>query len=97
MDDSEALWRHINPEIPRRMKFFNAGATEAHCMDPQMRLLLEDSYVAILDADINPEALKGSRTGVVIGVLLGVGETVYAENFLLPRDTVSRGEVRGSL
>lgn len=36
-------------------------------MDPQIRVLLEHSYEAILDAGISPQSLHGSKTGVFIG------------------------------
>lgn len=37
-------------------------------MDPQLRMLLEVTYESIIDAGINPAELRGSRTGVYIGV-----------------------------
>ncbi|XP_054160814.1 fatty acid synthase-like [Oppia nitens] len=39
-------------------------------IDPQSRILLETTYEAIVDAGINPQSLRGSRTGVYIGVSL---------------------------
>ncbi|XP_063240366.1 fatty acid synthase isoform X2 [Bacillus rossius redtenbacheri] len=48
--------------------FFGVHPKQADVMDPQLRMLLELTYEAILDAGINPQELRGSRTGVFIGV-----------------------------
>ncbi|MEQ2278152.1 hypothetical protein XENORESO_013289 [Xenotaenia resolanae] len=37
-------------------------------MDPQLRLMLEVAYEAIVDGGLNPSTMRGSRTGVYIGV-----------------------------
>ncbi|KAK2504120.1 hypothetical protein MC885_011188 [Smutsia gigantea] len=37
-------------------------------MDPQLRLLLEVAYEAIVDGGINPASLRGTDTGVWVGV-----------------------------
>lgn len=37
-------------------------------MDPQLRLLLELTHEAIIDAGYNPQELRGTKTGVFIGV-----------------------------
>ncbi|CAH0393331.1 unnamed protein product [Bemisia tabaci] len=48
--------------------FFGVHAKQANSMDPQARILLELTYEAIIDAGINPQDLRGSKTGVFIGV-----------------------------
>nr|XP_022904132.1 fatty acid synthase isoform X2 [Onthophagus taurus] len=48
--------------------FFGVHAKQAHVMDPQLRLLLELTHEAIVDAGMSPAELKGSKTGVFIGV-----------------------------
>jgi fatty acid synthase, animal type len=48
-------------------QFFGVHALQAQKMDPQLRLLLEVSYEAILDAGFSPEGLKGQKTGVFVG------------------------------
>lgn len=48
--------------------FFGVHAKQAHVMDPQLRMLLELTYEAMVDAGVNPNEMKGSRTGVFIGV-----------------------------
>uniref|UniRef100_A0A8B9FZJ9 Fatty acid synthase n=1 Tax=Amazona collaria TaxID=241587 RepID=A0A8B9FZJ9_9PSIT len=47
--------------------FFGVHPKQAHTMDPQLRMLLEVSYEAILDGGINPATLRGTDTGVWIG------------------------------
>ncbi|KAM9817197.1 fatty acid synthase [Neosynchiropus ocellatus] len=48
--------------------FFGVHPKQANTMDPQLRLMLEISYEAILDGGLNPAELRGSKTGVYIGV-----------------------------
>lgn len=47
--------------------FFGVHPKQAHTMDPQLRLLMEISYEAILDGGINPATLRGTDTGVWVG------------------------------
>ena len=48
-------------------EFFRINPTQAHTMDPQLRLLFEVTYEAITDAGYNPHELKGTQTGVFVG------------------------------
>jgi probable biosynthetic protein (TIGR04098 family) len=48
--------------------FFGISPFEATLMDPQQRLTLQAVYTALEDANIVPSDLKGTNTGVYIGV-----------------------------
>ncbi|XP_055591636.1 fatty acid synthase [Uranotaenia lowii] len=80
VNDDDRRWPRGLYELPTRIgkikdedlqnldaEFFKIPPKQAECMDPQMRMLLECTYEAIIDAGINPQEIRGSRTGVYIG------------------------------
>ncbi|XP_006869546.1 PREDICTED: fatty acid synthase [Chrysochloris asiatica] len=77
--DDDRRWKAGLYGLPRRSgklkdlskfdaSFFGVHPKQAHTMDPQLRLLLEVTYEAILDGGINPASLRGTNTGVWVGV-----------------------------
>lgn len=48
-------------------RFFHVAPKNAKYLDPQQRLILMNSWHAIENAGINPDLLRGSKTGVYIG------------------------------
>ncbi|XP_053675149.1 fatty acid synthase-like [Anopheles nili] len=88
VDDKEERWRHTHPDIPKRLgkmnnlekfdaEFFGYCSKEAHTMDPQQRFLLEHCCEAVLDAGLHLDDLRGSKTGVFIGISITETDTYW--------------------
>ena len=76
--EDDRRWKPGYGGLPRRngklkdlskfdAEYFQVNPLQAHAMDPQLRILLEVTYEAIVDAGISPTKLKETKTGVYVG------------------------------
>ncbi|XP_077295534.1 fatty acid synthase-like [Arctopsyche grandis] len=81
-------WKLCHPEIPQRTgkvnhvnrfdaSFFGFRFNEADSMEPMCRMLLERAYEAIVDAGVNPNSLRDTKTGVFIGNCVSESEKTW--------------------
>ncbi|OWF51822.1 Fatty acid synthase [Mizuhopecten yessoensis] len=60
--------------------FFGVNPKVADVMDPQLRMLLEITHEAIVDAGVEPHQLKGSDTGVYVACGLSENMEAFSTN-----------------
>uniref|UniRef100_A0AC35U6Z3 Carrier domain-containing protein n=1 Tax=Rhabditophanes sp. KR3021 TaxID=114890 RepID=A0AC35U6Z3_9BILA len=76
--ESDGRWPPGFYDLPKRhgklrelkkfdAQFFGVTPKQANYMDPQVRILLETVYEAIIDSGCDPQELRGSKTGVFVG------------------------------
>ncbi|XP_060068606.1 fatty acid synthase-like [Ylistrum balloti] len=61
-------------------EFFSVNPKVADVMDPQLRMLLEITHEAIVDAGVDPHQLKGSDTGVYVACGLSENMEAFSTN-----------------
>ena len=61
-------------------EFFKVAPDEANWMDPQIRAVHETCYEAIMDAGIDPNDMRGTRTAVYIGHCYDDTDSAYRED-----------------
>ncbi|KAL1477474.1 hypothetical protein MTO96_035709, partial [Rhipicephalus appendiculatus] len=59
-------------------QMFGVNPKQAHLMDPQIRLLLEASYEAIMDAGYDPATLQSRNIGVFIGCSMSDSDDAFS-------------------
>ncbi|MEE9533433.1 MAG: polyketide synthase, partial [Acidimicrobiia bacterium] len=60
--------------------FFGVSGREAEKLDPQARIMLNVTWEALQDANLVPEDLRGSETGVYVGSLYAEYERAFLLN-----------------
>ncbi|KAJ3652398.1 hypothetical protein Zmor_018367 [Zophobas morio] len=94
--ENEKRWKAGLANIPKRsghidnINKFDAGYFGLHyrqgnVMDPAVRVILETATEAIMDAGINPSELKGSKTGVFLGLSWSDAENPILTNLKEPQ------------
>lgn len=88
-------WDVNHTEIPQRTGkllniaqfdagFFGLHPRQANACDPMLRMFLEASVEAMLDAGLHPTDLEGTNTGVFIGSCFSETEKAWFMDKLIP-------------
>lgn len=86
--ENYSRWQLDHAEIPRDggkvgnlskfdAIFFGVHYKQVNAMEPMSRMLLEHTFEAIVDAGINPRQLRGTNTGVIVGVSISESEKIW--------------------
>lgn len=78
--DMPARFGKISNEQKFDAEYFNMTSSEVHTTDAMCRILLENTYEAIVDAGVNPKELRGTRTGVFIGTCYSAAANMMLYN-----------------
>ncbi|PNS19188.1 L-2-aminoadipate reductase [Sphaceloma murrayae] len=72
--------------------FFGINTSEAHVLDPQLRLLMETTYEALESAGLPMEVLQGSDTGCYVGLMIGE----YEQYMMRDPESIGQYHVMGT-
>ncbi|XP_044766742.1 fatty acid synthase-like [Coccinella septempunctata] len=61
-------------------QYFGVHAKQAEQMDPQLRILLELTHEALVDAGLNPAEMRGSKCGVYLGICASESEEYWGQD-----------------
>ncbi|KAG7203848.1 hypothetical protein KM043_017902 [Ampulex compressa] len=92
---SNERWNADYKQLPRRSgkinnlskfdaSFFGIHPKQADTMDPMGRILMENTYEAIVDAGINPKQLRGTNTAVLTGCSFSESEKPFFYERIMP-------------
>ncbi|KAK9746609.1 Ketoacyl-synthetase C-terminal extension [Popillia japonica] len=94
-------WKPLHPEVPQRtgkmydiekfdLGFFGVTTGQSYNMDPMVRLLLERTVEAIIDAGYCPADFENTNTGVFVGTCNSETERcVYYETLIPSTDAMT--------
>ncbi|GJQ79756.1 hypothetical protein Trydic_g23233 [Trypoxylus dichotomus] len=105
VSDDLRRWRPIYPEVPQRTGklidvqkfdpgFFGATKVQADNSDPMVRLALERSIEAVIDAGYNPSDFENTNTAVFAGSCFSETEKILFYDFNIPSSDTVLGNLR---